>query len=305
MSLHPIREFAFTYHLPEDATLVPGMWDADVQRFSDCMRSLSVRHFIYQLEKGTETGRLHYQGYFQTEKKVRIQQLVSLVQEVFPGMHLSPSSTAGRQALKTYCMKADTRVAGPWKDGVQVPTTALEDVVSTPFDGKKKFALLEDEKTRRPFQEALRLYTREPPDDRTIVWVTDTTGNSGKTIWARWMRWKYGSSFLTYGSTKDVLNLVCKEGAKRTYIFNLPRSRPKEAFMMDLFNTLESIKDGEVINMKYETSRLEMDCPHVIVLANFLPSEEERQHLSRDRWKFFGINRNTWDLTAVVDERVE
>jgi len=303
MSLFQIKEFAFTLNRrdvqseEEFKGLQPTL--------TDSLSKLGAK-FVYQLERGSEAGRLHYQGYFCLPKKIRLGTLVQQMQDDLHGIHLSASSTVGRQALKNYCMKSDTREAGPWSDRGQLPPTCLDDVIVKPFDGAKKYRSLEDEKSRRPFQETLRAMTRLEPDDRSIIWVADLKGNSGKTLWARWMCWKYGCAFHTYGSSKDVINLICKESARRTYIFNLPRSRPKESFMCDLFNCLEQIKDGSLINTKYETTRLEMESPHVIVLCNFLPSDEEKKHLSMDRWKFYRINHVNWELQSVpINENVE
>lgn len=295
MSTNQIKEFGFTWNYQDS-------WDQEEFKkahevLQDTLRPLCSK-YVFQLERG-EQGRLHYQGYFVTNSRIRLQTLAPQLQATLHGIHLSVGSAAGRMALKHYCMKKDTRVEGPWSDGGRLPETALEDVIQKPFDGFRKYAILEDEKTRRPFQESLRLMTRATPDDRSIVWLCDQTGNSGKTLWARWMSWKYGAAFHTYGSTKDVVNLIVKEGARRTYIFNLPRSRPKESFMCDLFNTLENLKDGSLINQKYEVSRLEMDSPHVMVMANFYPSEEERKHLSQDRWQFYRINKQNWELCAM------
>ena len=70
--------------------------------------------YVFQAE---DTGdNPHYQGYFHLKKKNRPKTLAKTVNAEFKGIELRACSSAGKEALRAYCMKDDTRVAGPWAD---------------------------------------------------------------------------------------------------------------------------------------------------------------------------------------------
>ena len=74
------------------------------------------KKWIFQLERGEESGTLHYQGYIQLKEKTRPRCWASSLHAQYHGISARPSSTNGRDALKNYVMKEDTRVDGPWCD---------------------------------------------------------------------------------------------------------------------------------------------------------------------------------------------
>lgn len=175
---------------------------------------------------------------------------------------MKASSSTGRTALSKYCMKEDTRVLGPWADtvvylGSDLPSKLL------------------------PYQQSLRDYILGPVNNREILWIYDKHGNSGKSIWAKYMFYKHNILKLTWGDTSNMINLICKHGPQRAYIFDMSRTKPKAFSVQDLYNTLEDVKNGYVVNLKYETSTMAMDPPHVVVLANQRP---DKGAVSLDRW---------------------
>lgn len=299
---HPwqTKHFAFTFNKKDEwgeaqFTATSGDIVANLRKI--------CKHFIFQLERG-ETGRLHYQGYIELSAKKRLSTLIPELQGWMQGVHVSICSTVGKQALQQYCMKMDTRVDGPWTDAGR-PSVEASLLLAEPFDGHVEFNLLEDVGTRRSFQESLRLICLQPPHPRNILWVGDTLGNSGKTEWADWMEWKYGAVVTCYGCAKDIMSLIMKQPASKCYIFNLPRSRPNDAKIQDLYNVIEMVKDGKLINLKYETAKMRIQRPHVIVLANYFPDHEEQKMVSRDRWRFLNIRRSDWSLQYGSKEHPE
>ena len=59
--------------------------------------------------------------------------------------------------------------------------------------------------------------------------------------------------------------------------FDLPRNNGNNIS----YDALESIKNGIIINMKYETGQKLCDSPHILVFANMPPDVDK---LSLDRW---------------------
>ena len=283
------------------------MRDGEVEaEFEDCDSYLTAtitkwaKHWVFQLERGAETGRLHYQGYMALIKKSRLSSLAACLNEDLPGIHLSPCSTAGESALKTYCMKADTRVKGPWADKELLAADAeakKEWRQDTDFDFNKEYGMIENDP--RPFQEELTRICQSEPNRRTILWISDPEGNSGKSYWASWVSDKFGAEYHTYAKTNDLMNVLANRPASRVYIFNLPRSKPKEQALSDLFNCMEQLKDGRILNYKYNGAVKRINTPHVVVLANYLPTIDEAKGLSNDRWSFKRICHRDWTLKAA------
>lgn len=292
------KYFAFTWNRKDawsedDFTAMVPVLESNLRRIA--------KHWIFQIERGEETQRLHYQGYFELKFKKRLLTLAKEMAEWAEGIHLSPASTAGRQSLQQYCLKTETRHDGPWTDAGR-PSSEAHLLAADPFDGRAVFHFLEDPMMRRPFQETLRKAVLGPVHQRKIFWVGDTIGNTGKSEWADWMEWKYGAETVSYGTAKDVMSLILSRPASKAYLFTLPRSRPKDAALTDLYNVLEMVKDGKLINHKYECSKIRIARPHVFVLANYFPNQEERKHLSDDRWGFFHVTQDTYRLADGVEQ---
>ena len=189
-------------------------WDekqfqADYVKVIDCMKKWS-KHYVFQLERGDKNGRLHYQIYCSLHKKTTEKKLARMLHEELEGIHVSVASAVGEAALKTYCMKADTKVEGPWSDKEQTEQDAekLKPYrINCDFDPEEQYAQIIS--NPRPFQRSLTNMT--DPDlnnNRTIIWVGDFKGNCGKTHWANYMSDVKGAEFHTYGKTTDVANVI-------------------------------------------------------------------------------------------------
>lgn len=223
------------------------------------------KKWIFQAEDTGENP--HYQGYINLKDKDRPTTLGVKVNDELRGIQFSTASNEGKEQLKKYCLKEQTRVGGPWSDA---PVYRGEDL-PVELTG---------------WQKTLFDMLQSPPDRRTVHWIHEGKGQTGKSEFAKYMTYKHDAVFLSYGTSKDLLNIVFKFKNKRLYVFDLPRSKPIDISGSDLYSTIESIKDGLFINTKYETGIVCMASPHVVVFSNFLPN---MQKLSFDRWKIYEI----------------
>lgn len=251
--------------------LANGTWD--LEEFCNPAKVLAwlrskCQDFVIQLEMTEREGPVHnyhYQGTIKMAKRVRAKQLSIEWNEELCGNTISDASAAGKEQLKFYCMKTDTRVAGPW--------------------GKRKLATHRDTPTIEefwPWQTALYKEIQDQPDDRTIHWIWNKEGNGGKTKFAKRMVIENFAKFLSPCKASDALNFVYNCPNENCYLFLLPRTWGSSISKTELYQALESIKDGMIFNSKYSTGTLVMDSPHVVVFANFPPKVE---CLSLDRWK--------------------
>ncbi len=235
--------------------------------------------FIFQAEDTTDNP--HYQGYFHTVKKVRPKQLAKKWNSDFLGIEIQASSTNGINVLKDYAMKDHTRVAGPWADRLIYMGQDLWPLEKMP-----------------PWQQFMLKRFNMPGGDRVMHWIYDPVGNNGKTKFIKYLAYKHKACFLTYGDSKDVLNL-CSKFANKTniYTWNLTRAKPAGLSELDLYSAMESVKDGCYINLKYETRQVLTVCPHVMVCANHVP---HRNQISADRWMIWEL-KDSKLVPAILD----
>lgn len=165
-------------------------------------------------------------------------------------------------------MKSETRVNGPWSD-------------SKIYQGKDL------PKTLWPWQEDVMYRCKLPADDRQVNYVYDPKGNMGKSKFVKYMAFHHQSIMLPWGRTGDLLNLVCKLGARDSYFFDLSRSKPQDWAKDDIAAAMEQIKNGYIVNLKYETGAFLMEPPHVWCFSNQPPNLES---MSIDRWYLWTIN---------------
>ncbi len=119
------------------------------------------------------------------------------------------------------------------------------------------------------------------PDPRKIYWYHDEKGGAGKSSFAKYLWWNHGHLTLTFADAKDLLNLVYKKQGLRAYLFDLSRTKGGKSSMSDIYQALESVKNGYFVNAKYETGVACYAIPHVVVFSNHLP---DMSALSADRW---------------------
>lgn len=219
----------------------------------------------------SEKDNYHYQCWAHVRDKLRPKALASLLEEEgLTGVVVQPASNVGKHALRTYSMKGKTRVMGPWGD---------HDI----YMGQD----LVDEKDFYPWQKELLQLIYTPADKRTVHWICDLEGKKGKSEFSKILGMKHDCINLDYGENRNLMNLVSKFQHKKCYLFDLTRCKPKAYESGDLYSAIEKVKNGVIVNQKYETNIHYMRAPHVIVFANVFP---EIGNLTRDRWKLYSIN---------------
>lgn len=225
--------------------------------------------YYFQLEQGSETGRYHLQCLVKSVDRKREDTMFEYMKALidFPCMlHCRYASVKGREELKKYCMKKDeTHRAGPWT--------------------KRKVYLGEDlPKSLLPWQDDLwkELQVPDPPLKRgQIIWICDPVGGLGKSTFAKWLGYHHDIPLYSYGGSKNVLSLVSNNMGKSAYLFDLPRTKPKDEGN-DIYCTLEQIKNGSITDTMYKGQKTKyMYPPHVVVFANWMPNQK---CLSADKW---------------------
>lgn len=139
------------------------------------------------------------------------------------------------------------------------------------------------------WQEDVKQRCMAESDDRIVNYIIDFKGKMGKSKFCKYMCYHHGALMLPWGRTGDILNLVVKKGPKQIYLFDLSRSKPKDWASDDISAAIEQIKNGHIVNLKYETDDFMMCPPHVWCFSNSIPNISS---MSADRWKF-------WEITGL------
>jgi predicted small secreted protein len=115
------------------------------------------------------------------------------------------------------------------------------------------------------------------PDDRTITFIVDQTGNNGKTWFAHWYSSKDNKcQVMCPGRRADMAYILRTD--IRALIMDAPRSKQGEFIQYDF---LEDVKNGYVFSSKYESSIKTLANVHLVVLMNEPP---DLTKLSYDRY---------------------
>lgn len=294
------KYYCFTYfniHNEQPEDLLKGRFD----------------YLVYQLEKAPETGNCHYQGYVCLKKIMKLQTLANLLLKA----HVEPRKGNHAEAKK-YCMKDETRLAGPFEFGsdaeipqgkgertdlkqiyelVQTGANYKDIVESFPSEFIKFHAgiekvkrILDEDNARKKLAISmtdvkLRKWQQEVLDkllkqnDRHVLWVYDPKGNNGKTFLAKYILSNYNAFYVNNAKSSDVAYAY----ANQEYVL-FDFTRDYENYIN--YGNMESFKNGLIFSSKYQSCQRTFDYCKVVVFANFQPNLDK---LSADRWDLYEL----------------
>ncbi|QMW68723.1 replication-associated protein [Crucivirus-241] len=243
-----------------------------VDNMRDTLSKISKK-YCFQLEKGNNTDKLHYQGRFSLKEKLRQSQLIAkLTTYDWEKFHVSVTSTENRDN-NFYVCKLDTRVAGPFTEENHRP-------IPEQVEYMEKMGLY-------PWQSSI-IETLQVYDRRCIDIIYDKLGNKGKSYLSFYMMSKYDCEMLPpLNDVKDLMRMAYDVGPKKVYIFDMPRAMNKEK-LFQLYSTIETLKSGFCYDDRYTYKRRLMPHPNLCIFTNVLPN---RELLSEDRWRIWNIDK--------------
>lgn len=134
----------------------------------------------------------------------------------------------------------------------------------------------------REWQADLNIQLKRPPDDRTITFVVDFIGNTGKSWFAHYFADLHEHvQIMSPGKRADLsFTLLC---TTRYLFMDCPRAKQQEFIPYDF---LEDVKNGYVFCSKYESCYKRLNTMHVVVLMNEMP---DMTKLSKDRYNIINL----------------
>lgn len=236
--------FTFNNYLMEDIDVLDGLF-----------RQICT-DWAFQEEIGEKTKTPHLQGAIRLKKAMRFTEFTPNKK-----IHWQPQRYTHEYALKSETRKPNgiQRYGGLYKPAVELK--------------------LISENSLYDWQEELLSVIKSENDDRKVYWYWETTGNVGKSQFTKLCVAKYNCIPAISGKYADIINLVFKQDMDkcRCIIFDIPRNNGNSVS----YSAIESIKNGLVVNTKYETGYKMFNPPVVIVFSNSPPEEHK---LSADKW---------------------
>lgn len=301
--------------------------EPQVQSFYDSLEKPELAtYMVVGLERGSQDGRLHLQGYIQLAHKMRLR-TIKTWGGFWSTAHLEPQKARGpqgNQKARDYCMEdgvfkefgefsgttqgkrsdileAQTAInnGATWADmmrdhfGVMArhsnfirQAIALRDQVTVETQLQ---ASLRDA-VLRPWQQRLLTMVQGDAHPREVVWMWETQGNVGKSWMAKYLSVMEDALVLEPGRKMD-LAYIYSQNQKRITIFDLARTAAPDPDSRNspldvIYSVMESLKNGYLISTKYESRMLHFPTPHVIVFANFEPDYTK---MSADRYNVIKI----------------
>nr|QXP07778.1 MAG: replication associated protein [Arizlama virus] len=255
--------------------------------------------WVFQEEKGEQSGIFHYQGRLKLKEKMRPNQVVAIFREIYPTGSLYVGLTASCNTKDfNYVSKTATRVNGPWS--------------YSDFVMHKLPEYYQEEHDWHPWQRAIDK-SAENPDDRCIDVLVDQdeifggqlikSGNIGKTNFCnhRCIRMQAVRLMPYYDDPRHLVRTAwqkldqfakAKLPPPKLFFLDLPKAVEKKQ-MRIWFQALEQIKSGYTCEDRYGFKEAWMNPPAIWVFSNELP---DRNLLSEDRWRIWKVNRQTMSL---------
>lgn len=254
--LNKVRAFFFTWN----------NWNTGTLEHLELWLEKECDEYHCQKEMG-ESGTPHIQGCFRFKSARSCKKVFSDIKSIVPELHLEVSRDWKKSVA--YCSKNDTRVG----DG---PSNMGKKRIPDPLEGKELYE----------WQKEVIDILEGKPDDRTVYWYCDRSGNKGKTTLAKSIFTRSPNMLYASGKAADVKCAIASMVEKGKFppivIFDFVRS--SESFIS--YEAIEAVKNGIFFNGKYESGMVVFPVPHVIVFANFMPDEDK---LSKDRWQIKNI----------------
>lgn len=120
----------------------------------------------------------------------------------------------------------------------------------------------------KPWQQALLDVVKEDPNPRTIHWIWDSQGGTGKSWMATYLGANHNALVLENAKKAD-LAYIYAQNPTRMVVFDL--SRTQEDKLDHIYALAENLKNGRIVSSKYVSKTIYFRTPHVIFFANFSP----------------------------------
>lgn len=251
--------------------------------------NLFCNKYIYGKEVG-QNNTPHLQGYLELKKKERLSGLKTKFGNRF---HFEKMKGTPEQAVK-YCIK----------DNDYVKYGNFPEYFFNNDDNDDDDLIIINKNDFYSWQKFCFNYiTNNTIDERNIYWFYDEIGNVGKSAFTKFCLVNFNCLLIEKGKHSDIINsawnfLNPKKSSERKKLKLIICDIPRNVGNKISTSAIESLKNGIIINTKYETGQCVINSPKIIIFSNSPPICED---LSLDRWKIFNLKRNIDDVICIEE----
>ncbi len=269
------------------------------------LKNASCRYVVFGYETAPTTGTPHLQGYIHFHRTTRFQaakRIIGRRAAVFARLR-TPAAAAAyckkdgdffeKGALPSQGKRNDIEEFLDWLKSRDTQPTRQEIILEFPRLYLQSGARLEDlakafcpaqrltpaaEVPREGWQSDLAATLEGDADARSITFVVDEEGNTGKSWFCKYMMTKSPAEvqYMRVGKEADLAYLI--DESKSIFLFDVQRSK-MEFFQ---YSIVESLKDRLILSTKYQSAlKVLRKVPHVVVFCNEHPDYNK---LSQDRY---------------------
>lgn len=270
------KKWCMTLHggLPHDFDKLKEFFDTDAVSCA-CISKEFGEHRIHP----------HWQGYFELKEASRnIRRNISNV------LGHENTHLAKAKGSKQQCVAYVYGTTKPYEIGQVVYTKNCE-VPESYDDTALKFWT---EWQPRPFQkQIIDLIKSERADRRTIYWIYDKVGKSGKSILCEYLMLYHGAIITgTKGSDMKHAIVRYQEITKHQPVIICLNMARSASFSKDTALSIEEIKDGLFFSGKFNSGAyIAINKPYVFIFANHNPAKY-KHFFTEDRWKVYSISES-------------
>lgn len=260
-----LRRWAFTKWLTEEEV---SNTQESVNELKQCLKQ-GTRRWVFQLEKGEESQKLHFQGRVSFKESLTKSEALKRFKPL-KGKQVHLSVESAEEASTFYCMK-DDRVEGPWSD-------------------KDRKMIAHWDVEYNDFQKDImeRLAVQGP---RKILFVVDKNGGIGKTTLAMNLHLRnLAVRVPPMDSFQDIMSFLIDfvdRDNKKILIIDIPRAMRTNWRV--ICQSVEEIKNGFFWDKRYRGRTLEIPPPPVLVFSNTCPPLDQ-DYLTLNRWDILTIS---------------
>ena len=227
------KQFVFTLNSDKEGELISSsLLESSLQKL--------YSNYFFQLEKGEETGKLHYQGYFVSDIRKRKQTVLNDIKELGVDIkQLTVNPMQGTLEQNTlYCSKSNTSQGKPFTNQLI-------------YSGKD-IELLDEKENRYGWQQKLFDYIfeedvhllKDPTSSREIIWCFDSCGNSGKSLFTKWICYRNSSTTkVAFGSAQQLRSAIVTIGPKKLFILDIPRTLGDDDSLKNIYSVVREDKN--------------------------------------------------------------
>lgn len=132
------------------------------------------------------------------------------------------------------------------------------------------------------------LETKYAQHMRRVIWIYDPSGKAGKSSCIRFFNEEFPKWAVQLPNITDTKSIACqllddiKNGTWNGKVCITDLTRRVSEY--NICGTIEQIKNGVMNSTKYKPGTISFCSPHVVIFSNSLPTKEQIDGFTRDRW---------------------